>query len=459
MLDDNFLLTNKYSEELFHNYAKDMPIIDYHCHLIPDEILENKNFSGISEAWLYADHYKWRLLRAAGYTEDFVTGNRSDKEKFDAFVNTLQKAPGNPIYEWSNLELKRYFNVEVPLNLKNADRVYEEVNAKIVTPEYAPRELLAKRNVKAVCTTDDPIDDLHQHDEIKKLETRFQVKPAWRPDNILHIELPEFIPYFSKLEVETFSDIVNWLSSRVEYFNSKGANVADHGFTHVWYSDYTEAELDTILKKAVAGDQLNEVEVAKWHTAIMFELQKLYTKYDWVSQWHISAFRSINSKRKLDVGINSGFDTIYDFNVANPLAKHLDKSASNGTLPKTVLYSLNPNDHLTLMTVMGAFQEGPTVQKLQYGSGWWFADTYSGMKAQLTNFAEQSLLGNFVGMLTDSRSFLSYTRHEYFRRILCDILGEKIKNGQLPDDLEFIGSIAKDISYNNVNNWFNFNIQ
>lgn len=467
-LDEDFLLTTPMAKKLFHDYAAEMPIIDYHCHLDPKEIYEDKNFNNITEAWLtegnnFGDHYKWRLMRANGVPEELITGNGDPYEKFLAFAGVLEKAYGNLIFEWCHLELRRFFGIEEVLTIETAPKIWEEANKKIVTETFSRRQLIRNMHVKALSTTDDPTDDLHYHELIKKEEATngFKVIPGFRPDKILNIQVDTFTDYLEKLAkvsgvmIEQFSDIKKALEKRVEYFEEHGGNICDHGLDSVQYAEETEEELNEILAKRKARKQLTEIEIAKYRTGVLLSLMKIYTDHDWTVQFHMHALRNLNKIAFEKMGADVGFDAINDEQVAVMTGKLLNACNENGALPKLVLYSLNQNDWMQLLTVMGCFQGGRK-QKMQFGTAWWFDDTRSGMRKQLKMLMEQSLLGNFIGMLTDSLSFLSYPRHEYFRRVLCELLGEMVERGQIPADEKRLGKMVQDISYNNAEEYFQF---
>lgn len=468
-LDDDFLLTTKEAKILFKDYGKDMPIIDYHCHLNPKEIYEDKNFNNITEAWLtegnnFGDHYKWRLMRANGVPEELITGNGDPYEKFLAFAGTLEKAYGNPILEWCHLELRRFFGIEEVLNTETAPKIWQEANEKIVTKEFSRRNLIKGMKVKALSTTDDPIDDLHYHELLKAEEEQngFKVIPGFRPDKALNINLPTFPDYMNKLEavsgvaIHAFSDVVTALEKRVDYFAAHSCNICDHALDSIQYEEANETELDAILEKARNKETLSVKEIHQYRTALLISLMKIYSDHDWTMQYHMHAYRDLNAETFAKMGPDTGFDAINDNEpCAVALAQLLSAGYQKGTLPRTILYSLNQNDWLPILTVMGCFQGGMK-QKIQFGTAWWFADTRSGMRKQMENLMEESLLGNFIGMLTDSRSFLSYPRHEYFRRVLCELLGEMVERGQIPWDEKRLGQMVQDISFNNAKEYFKF---
>lgn len=461
-LNSDFLLTTDTAKKLFHDYASKMPIIDYHCHLDPKEIYEDKNFKNITEAWLYGDHYKWRLMRANGVDERFITGDASDYDKFMAWAKTLPQAIGNPVYAWAHLELKRFFGIDLFLNEANAPEIWEKANQKLAEKEFTRRAMIRNSNVKVICTTDDPVDDLHYHDLIKEDEKDFKVFPAFRPDKALNIDASSFAPWFETLvsvhgkEITSFKQFINVLEDRVDFFHEKDCRVSDHALDAFVYEKATPEVLESIFTKAIKGDTLTESEVNQHKTAVLLKLFEFYAKRNWVSQLHLKAFRNNNTVMFEKLGPDTGFDGVNDQPVIGALKALMDESNLKGHLPKTILYSLNPQDYLPLLALMQCFQ-GQEKNKIQLGSGWWFNDTRNGMRDQLTQFANQSVLGNFVGMLTDSRSFLSYPRHEYFRRVLCELVGEWVERGEALQDYEYLGRIIQNISYNNAYEYFGFN--
>jgi len=463
-LNDDFLLTTPMAKKLFHNHAKNMPIVDYHCHLSPQEILDDGNFATITEAWLggnnYGDHYKWRLMRTNGVPERLITGDGADFDKFYAWAGTLEKALGNPLYVWAHLELKRFFGIDTVISRETAREIYDAANLLLATPAFSRRSLIKGMNVKVVVTTDDPADDLHVH-EMLKSESAFRVLPAFRPDKTLNIDQAAFPAYIATLgaaagvSITAFADIVAALTARVDFFHTMGGRLSDHALDIVVYEEATAAELDTIVTTALAGGTVTATEIAQYRTALLKALMRIYSAKDWTMQYHIHAMRNINDPGFARMGADTGYDAINDRNIAEPLAKLFNAMESEDAVPRTIIFSLNPNDYLPLITLMASYQKD-VVQKLQLGNAWWHNDTRNGMRLQLSTFAEESLLSNFVGMLTDSRSFLSYPRHEYFRRILCELIGEWVELGEVPDDEAILGQMVEDISYNNANTYFGF---
>lgn len=459
-MDDNFLLETPTAQKLYHEYAAPQPIIDYHCHLPPVQIAENKQFKNLTEIWLGGDHYKWRLMRSSGVSEDLCTGNQPDQEKLRAFCRILPMAIGNPMYHWSHLELRRYFGVDLIINEQNADAIWEACNAKIGEPALSARGLMTGSNVKAVCTTDDPIDDLAHHAQIKASGFEVKVLPTFRPDKAVKIDILGFEEYIAKLsdvsgvQINKIADVTKALGLRLDHFAAHGCKVSDHAIDNVFFEEASEAELDSILGKALGNEPLTALEADKYKTAVMLYLGREYAKRGWASQLHISAQRNNNTRMFKLLGADTGWDSIADGQVAAKLSRYLDALDRDDLLPKTILYTLNPKDNEVLGTMLGNFQDGKVVGKMQFGSGWWFLDQKDGMIRQLTALANLGNLGAFVGMLTDSRSFLSYTRHEYFRRILCNLVGGWVENGEYPQDWQALRRIIEGICYNNADEYF-----
>lgn len=458
-LDENFVLKNDIAKQLYHGYAKDQPIIDYHCHLDPKEIYEDKSFRNITEAWLAGDHYKWRLMRANGVPETLITGDGSDYDKFAAWAETIELCIGNPLYIWTNLELKRIFGIEALLTKENAAIIWEKANQKLTEKDYTPRQLIKKMNVSVICTTDDPVDDLLYHQQLKN--ESFAVYPTFRPDRALNIHLLEYTDYLQKLSevshisIQTYPQLIAALANRIAYFHRHGCRLSDHSLAQLADSRYDQERNSAIFAKKMAGDPLSSEEIMAYQSGLLVELMKLYVDYEWTAQLHLSATRNNSGLLMAHVGPDSGGDAMGDGRLEKGVSRLFDQLQCQGKLPKTILYSLNPKDYVSLTALMGCFQE--EIQgKLQLGSAWWFNDTYSGMRHQLTTLAEGGILGNFVGMLTDSRSFLSYPRHEYFRRILCQVISEWVEDGQLPEDLPYLGEIVEKIAYQNAKNYFHF---
>nr|WP_230976959.1 glucuronate isomerase [Proteiniclasticum sediminis] len=462
IINDHFMLKNETARTLYHEYAKNMPIYDYHCHLNPQLIAEDARFKNITEIWLGGDHYKWRAMRSNGVPEDKITGSASDFEKFKAFCETIPYTIGNPLYHWSHLELKMYFGIEDTINGENAEKIWEKANAVIASPDFSVRKLIEKSNVAYICTTDDLADSLEYHDAIKADESfKTKVLPALRPDKLLNIDKPGFAEYLGTLSslvgypVDTLEALNKAVAERVEFFHAHGARLSDHALDVVTFKEATAEELEAILTKALKGDALTFAEVTQYKTAMLLTLGKLYHDYGWVQQYHIGAMRNNNTRMMKKLGADTGYDSINDGLVAEPLSRLMDALDSTDSLPKTILYCLNARDNDVLATLAGAFQSDEAKMKVQVGSGWWFNDQKDGMEKQMVSLANLGLLRRFVGMLTDSRSFISYPRHDYFRRILCNLLGTWAEEGEIPMDLELLGSMVKEISFENAVEYFN----
>jgi len=462
-MDEDFLLSNETAKTLYHNYAKQVPIIDYHCHINPQEIAEDRQFDTITQVWLGGDHYKWRQMRTNGIDEKFITGDASDYEKFEKWAATLQKAIGNPLYHWSHLELQRYFNYDKPLSPATAEEVWDVCNKKLADPSMSVRNIIRQSNVETICTTDDPVDSLEWHKKIAEDET-FDVKvlPAWRPDKAMNLEKPEYLDYLAKLsavsgvKIDSFAALCEALKVRMDFFASMGCLVSDHALEYVMYKPATAEEIETIFAKRLAGTAPTALEELQFKTAFMNFVGKEYHRLGWVMQLHYGTKRDNNVFRYNQLGPDTGYDCINSYSSSAELAAFLNSLNATDQLPKTIIYSLNPTDNAAIGTVLGCFQDSSCVGKIQQGSAWWFNDHKTGMTEQMTSLANLSLLANFVGMLTDSRSFLSYTRHEYFRRILCNLIGTWVENGEYPNDIEFLGKMVQDISYYNTKNYFGF---
>lgn len=462
-LDEDFLLHTDTARTLYHQYAKDMPVIDYHCHLPPDQISEDKNFENLTQVWLYGDHYKWRAMRANGVPEEFITGKMSDYEKFEKWAETVPFTIRNPLYHWTHLELQRYFDVYEILSPKTARRIYDECTAKLQTPEYSVRNLLRKMKVETVVTTDDPIDDLAFHQQLKADGYEIKILPGFRPDKAMNSDdLPALRAYIRKLgEVTGFpiSDLNSYLQAlktRHQYFAENGCTVSDHGLEQLYAEKYTAAEIEKIFKKILDGSELTQDENLKFKSAMLIHFAEWDHEKGWVQQFHIGALRNNNSRLLKSLGPDTGWDSIGDFSQSVALSRFLDKLDTQDKLSKTIIYNLNPADNELIATMIGNFNDGTVAGKIQYGSAWWFLDQKDGMTRQLNTLSNMGLLSRFVGMLTDSRSFLSYPRHEYFRRLLCNLIGDDIENGELPDDQEWLGKIIQDICYYNARSYFNF---
>ncbi len=452
IINDDFLLNTKTAKELY-EMAKDMPIIDYHCHLDPKLIACDYKFDNLGELLLGGDHYKWRMMRSFGIDEEYVTGKASYKDKFRMFAKALEYAIGNPLYHWTHLELKRYFGVDEALTEENADEIYEHCTKLLRTDEYSARNLIKNSNVEVVCTTDDPIDTLEYHDQIKESGFSVKVLPAFRPDKAVNIHKETFLPYIEKTGVKTYEELKAWLLARIDFFHEKGCRLSDHGLDFV---PYKMGDASFIFDKALKGDKITEEEAQIYMTDLLLFFAKEYSKRGWCMQIHVGAIRNNNTRMYNLLGPDTGYDSITETNLAENLARLLDSLEMENRLPKTILYSLNPKDNYVLGTLMGCFQGGGVKSKIQLGSGWWFNDQKDGMEEQLKALGNLGVLGAFVGMLTDSRSFVSYPRHEYFRRILCNLIGDWVEKGLYPNDKEMLEKIIKGISYENAKNYFSF---
>ena len=464
-MDENFLLSTETAQKLYHEYAETMPILDYHCHLNPQEIYEDRKFENITQVWLGGDHYKWRQMRSNGVEEKYITGDATDREKFQKWAETLEMAIGNPLYHWSHLELKKYFGYDGYLNGETAEEVWNLCNAKLAEDGMSARNLIKQSNVTLVCTTDDPIDSLEWHKKIAEDDTfDVQVLPAWRPDKAMNIEKPEYLDYIAKLsevsgvKVESFQTLIDALKVRMDFFEANGCVMSDHGLEYVMYVPATEEELERIFAKRLAGEMVTREEELQFKTAYMVALGREYHKKNWVMQLHYGVKRDNNQKIFGELGPDAGIDCINNFAPSSQMADYLNALAKDDKLPKTILYSLNPIDNAAIGTIIGCFQDSTNVGKIQQGSAWWFNDHKTGMTDQMISLANLGLLGNFIGMLTDSRSFLSYTRHEYFRRILCELVGGWVENGEYPADYKTLEKIIKGISYNNAVRYFGFDL-
>ncbi|MES2333002.1 MAG: glucuronate isomerase [Bacteroidota bacterium] len=460
-LDENFLLSNKTAQQLYHGYAKDMPIIDYHCHLSPQQIADDHQFQTLSEVWLYGDHYKWRAMRANGIDESYCTGDKTDREKFEQWAATVPYTLRNPLYHWTHLELQRYFGVNDILNADSAAKIYDTCTELIKTKEYSVRNLLRKMKVALVCTTDDPVDSLEHHIRLKNDGFEIPILPAFRPDQAMNVSSAvNFNQYVKKLEqvsgitVSTFDDFLYALQSRHDFFASIGCKVSDHGLEEIYADDFTGSEIDTIFNKVHSGKQLNETEQRKFRSAMLIHFAEWDWEKGWVQQFHLGALRNNNSRMLQQLGPDTGWDSIGDFSQARSLAAFLNKLDSDNKLAKTIIYNLNPADNELMATMIGNYNDGSAAGKVQFGSAWWFLDQKDGMVKQLNALSNMGLLSRFVGMLTDSRSFLSFPRHEYFRRILCNLFGEEIENGELPNDIEWVGKVIQDICFYNARSYF-----
>lgn len=464
-MDENFLLKTETAQKLYHGHAKKMPIIDYHCHLIPKMVADDYRFSSITEIWLGGDHYKWRAMRSNGVEERYCTGkDTTDWEKFEKWAETVPYTLRNPLYHWTHLELKTAFGITRILNPKTARGIYEECNEKLKLPEYSARGIMRRYNVECVCTTDDPIDSLEYH--IKTRESGFEIKmlPTWRPDKAMAVETPaNFRAYIEKLSqvsgvtINRFADVIEALRVRHKFFEEQGCRLSDHGIEEFYAEEYTTAEIEAIFNKVYAGKVLTQEEILKYKSAMMIEFAIMDWETGWTQQFHYGAIRDNNSKMFKLLGPDTGFDSIGEFATARKMSKFLDTLNAQGKLAKTILYNLNPCANEVIATMLGNFQDGSVPGKIQFGSGWWFLDQKDGMEKQMNALSVLGLLSRFVGMLTDSRSFLSYPRHEYFRRTLCNLVGTDVENGEIPySEMERVNQMIEDICYNNAKNFFKF---
>ena len=458
----DFLLKTETARHLYHDYAEKMPIIDYHCHISQKEIYENRRFKTITEVWLGGDHYKWRQMRANGIDEKYITGDASDLEKFKAWAATLSRLIGNPLYHWSHLELQRYFGIYEPLTEDNAEEIFNKCNE--VLQKLPVRKILEDSKVNIICTTDDPCDDLHYHQLLKEDKSiKTVIVPCFRPDKANNIEKPDYLDYLARLEkasgrkIASFKDLCAALDSRIDFFGSMGCKASDHALEYVMYAPASEEEIEKIFASRLAGNPVTKEEELKFKTAFMRHVASVYHKKGWVMQLHYGCKRDNNTDMFNKLGPDTGYDTINNYAPTSQMADFLDCLNKEHNLPKTIIYSLNPADNAGIVTTMNCFQGEGIKGKLQHGSAWWFNDHKAGMLSQMETLANDGMLANFVGMLTDSRSFLSYTRHEYFRRILCDFIGDLVENGEYPADEKLLKEIVENISYNNAVNYLGFN--
>ena len=458
----DFLLDTETARKLYHGWAEKMPIIDYHCHIDPKEIFEDRRFDNIAQVWLGGDHYKWRLMRSNGVDEKYITGDAPDREKFQKFAETLPRAIGNPMYHWCHLELKNYFGYTGVLNGSTAEEVWQLCNEKLKNdPAMSARGFITGSNVAMVGTTDDPCSDLCWHEKLTADESfSARVCPSFRPDPAVNLHKAGFAAYIKKLEqvtgrsIATAQDVCAALSERIEYFDAHGCRSADHGLDYVMFRPVSDEAATAALKKALAGEALTREEAEGYQTTLLLHCAREYARRGWVMQLHFSCMRNPNSRMMATLGPDTGFDCIAVTDSCAATYRLMDALEAEGDLPKTVLYSLNPADNAWLDTLLGAFQSSEIPGKIQHGSAWWFNDHKTGMTEQLTSLADLSVLGNFIGMLTDSRSFLSYARHEYFRRILCSLIGRWVENGEYPADMETLGALVQDICCNNAKRYF-----
>ena len=460
-LDEHFLLETSTAQELYHNHAANMPIIDYHNHLPPDEIAQDKQFRTITEVWLKGDHYKWRAMRANGIPESYITGEASDEEKFQKWATTVPYTMRNPLYHWTHLELQRYFGITNLLNETSSTAIYEQTTAQLQQTDFSTQNLLKNKKIEVVCTTDDPTDSLEHHQAFLQQKAGFKMLPTFRPDKFLQIEKADFPDMIRKLEVVTnrsirsLLDLVEALQQRIDFFHSLGGRLADHGLSRLYGVDFTEKEVDRIFQKRLKGE-IYPGEAIQFQSALLYYLGRMYDSTGWTMQFHLGALRN-NNQRLLDtVGADAGCDSIGDFEQAAGLSKFLNRLDQENKLAKTILYNLNPRDNEVFATMVGNFNDGSMAGKIQWGSAWWFLDQKDGMEKQINTLSNMGLLSRFLGMLTDSRSFLSFPRHEYFRRILCNLIGRDVENGELPNDIKWLGQMVENICYYNAKKYFKF---
>ncbi len=461
-LGEDFLLDDEYARELYHDYARDLPIIDYHCHLPPSEIAADRQFANLTAIWLAGDHYKWRAMRTNGVAEHYVTGEASAYEKFAKWAETVPYTMRNPLYHWSHLELRRYFGEERLLGPDTARAIYDNCGEKLASADFSTRALLRKMQVEVVCTTDDPADPLADHAKLANADFGTRVLPTFRPDKYLLIGSADYLTHIQQLgmaaevDIRSLADLKTALTKRADFFAAQGCKLSDHGLEQLYANSYTEAQLEAIFSKRLAGKLVSDTEAAQFLTGLMVFLGECYHERGWTMQLHLGALRNNATRQMQKLGPDTGFDSIGDFSQARPLAQFLDRLDTHDRLPQTIIYNLNPADNEVIATMIGNFNDGSVAGKIQFGSAWWFLDQLDGMEKQLNALSNMGLLSRFVGMLTDSRSFLSYPRHEYFRRLLCRLFGHDIQRGLLPDDVPWIGNLVQDICYRNARRYFDF---
>jgi glucuronate isomerase len=462
-LNEDFLLETKTAQRLFHDYAAALPIIDYHCHLPPDQIAEDGNFESLTRIWLFGDHYKWRAMRANGVSEAYITGNKTDWEKFEKWAATVPYTLRNPLYHWTHLELQRYFDIHELLSPATARKIFDECNEKLQSPEYSVRSLIKSRNVETICTTDDPLDNLAHHEKIKKDGFGVKVLPTFRPDKAMEADNTKaFNEYINKLgavagmQINSFDMYLDVLKRRHNYFAAHGCSLSDHGLEQLYAENCSEAEVRQIFTKIRTEQVLFSDEVLKFKSAMLYYFSVWDHEKDWVQQFHLGALRNNNTRALKELGPDTGYDSMGDFQQGSALSKFLNKLQAENKLTKTILYNLNPSDNELMATMTGNFNDGSVAGKMQFGSAWWFLDQKDGMTKQLNTISNMGLVSRMVGMLTDSRSFMSFPRHEYFRRILCNLFGNDIENGELPNDITWTGKVIQDICYYNAKRYFDF---
>ena len=461
-ITEDFLLYSQQAKDLYNKYAKEQPIIDYHNHLSPKEIAEDRQFDNITQVWIAGDHYKWRAMRTMGVDEKYITGDASDKEKFLAWARTVPHTLRNPLYHWTHLELKRYFGIDELLNEESAERIYDAVNEKLRQPEYSCRGLLKKMGVETLCTTEDPVDTLEYHRELAQSDFGIKVSTAFRPDKAILIESPSFNSYVDQLgevvgsAIGSYKDLQNALRQRIEFFHENGCRLCDHGLNSIGFEEFTGEEIDAIFSKRRKGEEISDLEAKKYTTSILVFLSETYHEFGWVQQFHLGALRNNNKRMLQKLGPDTGWDSIGDYPQAEKISLYLNHLDGKDKLAKTILYNLNPADNAVFASMIGNFNDGSIKGKVQFGSGWWFLDQKQGIIDQLDALSNMGLVSVFIGMLTDSRSFLSFPRHEYFRRVLCNLFGEEMAKGELPGDMELVGQTIANISYKNAKEYFDF---
>lgn len=463
-ISDDFLLRSDTARRLYHDYAKDMPIVDYHCHLPPDQIAEDKQFENLTQIWLYGDHYKWRAMRTNGIAEHYCTGQADDWEKFEQWAATVPYTMRNPLYHWTHLELLRYFDVDILLNKDTAREIYDECSAKLRRPDFSVRQLLKRMNVAVIGTTDDPTDSLAYHQQLHQEGFSIRVLPTFRADKaMLLIDQPaafkayvESLATASGATIATLEDFLGALQNRHDFFAQMGCRLSDHGLEHIYADDFSDEQVAATFSQALAGQAPSAAASREFKSAMLYWLAQWDHAKGWTQQFHVGALRNNNSRMLRELGPDTGWDSIGDFSQARAMSRFFDKLDTTNQLAKTIVYNLNPSDNEVMATMAGNFNDGSTPGKMQFGSGWWFLDQKDGMERQMNALSNMGLLSRFVGMLTDSRSFLSYPRHEYFRRILCNLIGQDVENGELPNDIEWLGKLVQDISYYNAKNYFAF---
>ncbi len=453
IINDSFMISNKVGQKLFDDFAKDMPIIDYHCHLVPQMIAEDYKFADAYDLFLGGDHYKWRQMRSFGIDEEYITGSADRYEKWVGFCRVMPYLIGNPLYHWTALELKRYFGIDKPLNEENAKEIWDKVNELLKDDSFSAKSLIRKSNVEIICTTDDPADDLRYHAKLKADGFETKVLPTFRPDKLSNIDKGDFIPYINANSLTSYEELMNWIDARIAFFHENGCRLSDHALEYV---PFALGDAKAVFDKKVSGALLTQEEVDIFKTAVLQRCAQNYVKLGWTMQLHIGALRNNNKRMFEKLGPDTGFDSINDLCIAEKLSAFMGHLDYENSLPKTILYTLNPKDNYVLGTMLGNFQQGPTASKIQFGSGWWFNDNRDGMEAQMQALGNLGLLGKFVGMLTDSRSFVSYPRHEYFRRILCNLLGSWVEKGEYPEDYDALEKIVRGVCYQNAKEYFGF---